>query len=158
MSDSTTPQVLGFYSFYRVPQSCQDSKTLPPCFLEKAGNVFAAHFDRLQHHARSGFLLLLRNSSNLSRILPPHLFERNRESIHWTFRATPPPFKSWAPTPPVTPASTCRFEAGPPWPRSSFIPNHKLCLFLDLNVGRWDLSLQHWTCQFEARPSAQLHS
>ena len=37
-------------------------------------------------------------------------------------------------------------------------PNEKFCLFLDLDVGRWDLSLQHSTCHFEAGPSAQLHS
>ena len=42
--------------------------------------------------------------------------------------------------------------------RPSFILNEKLCLFLDLDVGRWDLSLQHWTCQLEAGPSAQLDS
>ena len=101
--------------------------------------------ERLHHPSSSGLLLLLQNSSNLSRILPhvfekkqekhslhisidsttmqvlgfyfsygilqicpeysPHFFEKNRGSILWTFRATPPPFKSWAPTPPVTPAS-----------------------------------------------------
>ena len=33
----------------------------------------------------------------------------------------------------------------------------KLCLFLDLGAGALDLSLQHWTCLFEAGPSAQLH-
>ena len=38
--------------------------------------------------------------------------------------------------------------------RPSFILNEKLCLFLDLDVGRWDLSLQHWTCQFEAGPNS----
>ena len=42
--------------------------------------------------------------------------------------------------------------------RPSFILNDKLCLYLDLDVGRWDLSLQHWTCLLEAGPSAQLHS
>ena len=42
--------------------------------------------------------------------------------------------------------------------RPSFIPNKKLCLFLDLEAGALDLSLQHWTCLFEAGPSAQLHS
>ena len=42
--------------------------------------------------------------------------------------------------------------------RPSFILNEKLCLFLDLDVGRWDLSLQHWTCHLEAGPSAQLES
>ena len=33
----------------------------------------------------------------------------------------------------------------------------KLCLFLDLEAGALDLSLQLWTCPFEAGPSAQLH-
>ena len=42
--------------------------------------------------------------------------------------------------------------------RPSFILNKKLCLFLDLEAGALDLSLQHWTCLFEAGPSAQLHS
>ena len=37
-------------------------------------------------------------------------------------------------------------------------PNEKFCLFLDLDVGRWGLSLQHLTFHFEAGPSAQLHS
>ena len=34
--------------------------------------------------------------------------------------------------------------------RRSFILNKKLCLFLDLEAGTLDLSLQHWTCLFEA--------
>ena len=38
--------------------------------------------------------------------------------------------------------------------RPSFILNEKLLLFLNLDVGRWDLSLQHWTCHLEAGPSA----
>ena len=42
--------------------------------------------------------------------------------------------------------------------RPSFILNEKLLLFLNLDVGRWDLSLQHWTCHLEAGPSAQLDS
>ena len=42
------------------------------------------------------------------------------------------------------------------WP--SFLLNIKSWLFLDLHVGTLDLSLQHWTCHFEAGPSAQLHS
>ena len=42
------------------------------------------------------------------------------------------------------------------WP--SFVLNVNLCLFLDLDVGRWDLSFQHWICHLEAGPSAQLHS
>ena len=42
--------------------------------------------------------------------------------------------------------------------RPSFILNVKIWLFLDLYVGTLDLSLQHWTCHFEAGPSAQLHS
>ena len=33
-----------------------------------------------------------------------------------------------------------------------------LCLFLKLEPGTFDLSLQRWTCLFEAGPSAQLHS
>ena len=42
--------------------------------------------------------------------------------------------------------------------RPSFVVYHKSLLFLNLDVGRWDLSLQHWTCKLEAGPSAQLHS
>ena len=42
--------------------------------------------------------------------------------------------------------------------RPSFIPNKKLCVFLNLEAGTLDLSLQHWTCLFEAGPSTQLHS
>lgn len=42
--------------------------------------------------------------------------------------------------------------------RTSFILNEKLRLFLELNVGTSDLSLQRWTCHFEAAPSAQLDS
>ena len=61
--------------------------------------------ERLHHPSSSGLLLLLQNSSNLSRILPPMFLKKSRRSIRCTFRATPPPFKSWAPTPPVTPAS-----------------------------------------------------
>ena len=34
----------------------------------------------------------------------------------------------------------------------------EVCLFLDLEARALDLSLQHWTCLFEAGPSAQLHS
>ena len=34
--------------------------------------------------------------------------------------------------------------------RPSFILNKKLYLFLDLEAGTLDLSLQHWTCLFEA--------
>ena len=36
------------------------------------------------------------------------------------------------------------------WP--SLILNKKLCLFSDLKAGTLDLSLQHWTCLWEARP------
>ena len=36
--------------------------------------------------------------------------------------------------------------------RPSFILNKKLCLFLDLEAGMLDLSLQHWTCLLEAGP------
>ena len=39
----------------------------------------------------------------------------------------------------------------------SFILNTKSLLLLDLNVGILNLSPQHWTCHFEAGPSAQLH-
>ena len=42
--------------------------------------------------------------------------------------------------------------------RPSFILNKKIGLFLDLDVGRWDLSIQHWTCHLEAGPLAQLPS
>ena len=42
--------------------------------------------------------------------------------------------------------------------RQSSVLNKKLCLFLDSEAGVLDLSLQHWTCHFEAGPSAQLHS
>ena len=42
--------------------------------------------------------------------------------------------------------------------RPSFILNENLWLFLELHVGTSDLSLQRWTCHFEAGPSAQLDS
>ena len=42
--------------------------------------------------------------------------------------------------------------------RPNFFLNERLLLFLDFDVGRWDLSLRHWTCHLEAGPSAQLHS
>ena len=164
----------------------------PPHLFEKAGGVFAGHFERLHHQASSGLLPLLQNSSNLFRILAPLKTKKNRRSIRRTFRATQPPFKFWASSPPVTLASNLSIWSwafGPAsflmtnyvcfWTwmlgdgtchssirlvtlklglRPSFILNEKLCLFLDLDVGRWDLSLQHWTCQLEAGPSAQLDS
>ena len=40
----------------------------------------------------------------------------------------------------------------------SFILNKKLFLFLDLEAGTLNLSLQHWTCLLEARPAAPHHS
>ena len=36
----------------------------------------------------------------------------------------------------------------------SFIVNYWLCVFLDLDSGTLDLSLQHWTSHFEAGTSA----
>ena len=42
--------------------------------------------------------------------------------------------------------------------RPSFILNKKLCLFLDLEAGTLNLSLQHWTRLLGAGPAAQLHS
>ena len=42
--------------------------------------------------------------------------------------------------------------------RTSFILYIKLDLLLHLHVLKVDLSLQHWTCHFEAGPPAQLHS
>ena len=42
--------------------------------------------------------------------------------------------------------------------RPSFTLHMKLCVFLDLEAGTLDLSLQHWTCLLEAGPAAQLHS
>ena len=42
--------------------------------------------------------------------------------------------------------------------RTSFILYIKVYLLLNLHVLKVDLSLQHWTCHFEAGPPAQLHS
>ena len=42
--------------------------------------------------------------------------------------------------------------------QTSFILYIKLYLLLHLHVLKVDLSLQHWTCHFEAGPPAQLHS
>ena len=42
--------------------------------------------------------------------------------------------------------------------RPSFILDKKLCVFLNLEAGALDLSLQPWTCLLEAGPAAQLHS
>ena len=57
---------------------------------------------------------------------------------------------------------TCHFSIGLVFsklsPRPSFILDKILCVFLDLEAGALDLSLQHWTCLLEAGPAAQLHS
>ena len=57
---------------------------------------------------------------------------------------------------------TCHFSIGLVFlklgQRPSFILDKKLCVFLDLEAGALDLSLQHWTCLLEAGPAAQLHS
>ena len=42
--------------------------------------------------------------------------------------------------------------------RPSFILNINSWLFPELHVGTLDLSPQHWTCHYEAGPSAQLYS
>ena len=59
--------------------------------------------ERLHHPSSSGLLLLLQNSSKLSRFknTPPMFFGKSRKCIRCTFRSTPAPCKIWASTSPT---------------------------------------------------------
>ena len=121
--------------------------------------------ERLQHPSSSGLLLLLQNSSKLSRFknTPPMFFGKSRKCIRCTFRSTPAPCKIWVSTspteffksvqntpPPIFLKETGRVFTGH-FERLHHLSSPGLLLLL---------SLQHRTCRFEAGPPAQiqLHS
>ena len=170
-----TPPPLKFWASTPPTEFLKSVKNTPPMFLKKSRRSIRCTFRSTPLPCKlwastspTEFFKSVQNT--------PPFFEKNRGSILWTFRATPPPFKSWAPTPPVTPASdlsiwswafgpasflmrnyacfwtwmlgdgTCHSSIGLVNLKLGRILNDKLCLFLDLHVGKRDLSLQHRTC------------
>ena len=142
VNDSITPPVLGIQQ-----HSWTLSRILRPLKKKQGGHWLNISRDSTTMQA-PGFYFCYKMLQICSAYSPP-FFEKNRGSIRGTFRATPPPFKSWAPTPPVTPASDLSIWSWAFGP-ASFLMRNYACFWtwmlgdgichsaaLDLSIWSW---------------------